>query len=704
MKSEILLSGRQIALFLLPFMLCVAVPGLAQDSSDSDEGKEQSAKTPDRDLYDLHWVEGIHEILDKVIFTDERMPGNLPKSTRAAGIIMQDAQDWSLSPTIAEPLSRQAGVDFKRYSAADLVPVIRGLGDGNVAFYIDEFRLDSPALPSVLSNPLSAVDPFMTLRTEIIRGPSPIFHGGGAGGGVIQILSKRRLRFSNTSGVSTLAVGRVSTAEGEVSGHVEGEMNLRQNLGSFVGASARNLGVPASSEDEIYAADVHADNFSASADARLGGRIVISATHHHMRQSDISADPADPKSRDDYRRWDLSSMSLTINDMARALRYAKLTFGFTEMSHLSSRLMPGPQGEWACANAKVQGLFTNIVLDMPAGPYFSVIYGGEYRSDQVDSAVVNAERPRLADGAVYERPASYLAFRIQPTDHIKILPGIRVEGANVKADIADAALDDPELEYSKIALGYGLSGRLGITEYTSIFGGYRRGFNFPSLLDLAGSGKSNTIFHAPESDIDPEYIQSFELGYRMHYPFVKGQFVLYQNDLSNMIEQVPSEYDGLEKIDDAQVYQSQNLGEGRIRGFETGIETWLGINWNFGLNFSSQSGAYDDGQALISSPPYMGNVFLRWTNDMQIISFETATRFAGAQSDLAADDLETTGLDDESVPGYMTLDLRMGMAVGRYIDLKLGALNVTGSDVIHVGSRIPEPKQNFITQLRFNFY
>jgi len=174
--------------------------------------------------------------------------------------------------------------------------------------------------------------------------------------------------------------------------------------------------------------------------------------------------------------------------------------------------------------------------------------------------------------------------------------------------------------------------------------------------------------------------------------------------LSNMIEQVPSEYDGLEKIDDAQVYQSQNLGEGRIRGFETGIETWLGINWNFGLNFSSQSGAYDDGQALISSPPYMGNVFLRWTNDMQIISFETATRFAGAQSDLAADDLETTGLDDESVPGYMTLDLRMGMAVGRYIDLKLGALNVTGSDVIHVGSRIPEPKQNFITQLRFNFY
>ncbi len=680
------------------------VPSTRADVTQNKSGeiKDRKSLIEDPEWYDLQWIEEAGGVKSKAIFTDERMPGKLPKSTRAASAITNADQDWSLAPTIAEPMPLEAGVSYKRRSAGDLIPIIRGLGGKGVAVYLDEFRLDSPALPRTLAFPLAAVDPFMTMRTEIVRGPSPIFHGGQATAGVIHILSQRRLQYDNISSFNSHALGRFSTAAQEMSGHMQAQMNLRQSLGIFAGVSARNLEDSPSAKQE-YAADVHADNFSANADLRLGGRIVASAAHQHLRLDHVPSDPGDPADRDHYRRWDMSSVSLTMQNLARAMRYAKITAGYMESSHLSQRPQFDADFRQRCMKAKVQGYFTDAVIDMPAGRYFSFIYGGEFRSDFVESDA-SERRPDVPDGAVYQRPAFFLSVKALPMKRLKILPGIRVESANVKADIQDPELGDPELEYAKTALGYGVSGRLQTGEFTSLFGGYQYGFNFPTLAELAGQGKTDTIYYAPQSDLDPEIVQTAELGFRLSFPFAKGQFTMYESRLSDMIAPVPSQYDGLDKIDNAQVYASQNAGEGGVRGFEADIRTWLGINWDFGLGFSAQSGADGDDRAFLSSPPFMGSAHLRWTNDTQIISLETATRFAGEQSKIPEQDLDTAGLDRGDIPGYMTLDLRMGLAIGRYIDLKLGAINVTGSEVIHSGSRIPEPKQNFITQMRLAFY
>lgn len=180
--------------------------------------------------------------LRSTVVTPQRFAAAPEKIPASISVITRDTIEHSTATTLSELLSHEAGIKTRNNSGSpDSQIDLRGFGitgDRNTLVLLDGQRLSEiELLPAQLSSiPLDAIE-----RIEVVRGSGAVLYGGGATGGVINIIT-RAPRAGQREAYAALNYGSYNTTD--------------VRAGGLLGTQALSLGLHANR----YDSDNYRDN------------------------------------------------------------------------------------------------------------------------------------------------------------------------------------------------------------------------------------------------------------------------------------------------------------------------------------------------------------------------------------------------------------------------------------------------------------
>lgn len=137
--------------------------------------------------------EGVHHQHDgdveEVVVTANPLNRNSLEMTQAVSVLAGEALESAKGGNIGETLSEQVGIHNAGFGAAAGRPVIRGLGGKRVRSL--ESGVGSMDLGDLSPDHAVTIEPLLADRIEVIRGPATLLYGGGAIGGVVNVIDGR---------------------------------------------------------------------------------------------------------------------------------------------------------------------------------------------------------------------------------------------------------------------------------------------------------------------------------------------------------------------------------------------------------------------------------------------------------------------------------------------------------------------------------
>ncbi|WP_422688652.1 TonB-dependent receptor domain-containing protein [Comamonas endophytica] len=91
--------------------------------------------------------------------------------------------------TLGETLASEPGIHSSHFGAGASRPIIRGMDGPRVRILSDGVELHDAS--TISPDHAVAVEPLLATQVEVLRGPSALIHGGGAMGGVVNILDNK---------------------------------------------------------------------------------------------------------------------------------------------------------------------------------------------------------------------------------------------------------------------------------------------------------------------------------------------------------------------------------------------------------------------------------------------------------------------------------------------------------------------------------
>jgi iron complex outermembrane receptor protein len=162
---------------------------------------------------------------ETIVVTPTRFPQALSGQSASTTVITRQDIENSPQATLPELLAQYAGIGMRdqlgNHATASTVD-LRGFGAAagqNTLILLDGRRLNDIDLSAIdwSALPLSAIE-----RIEIVRGGASVLHGGGAVGGVINIITRSPLRQSDQV-TAKVQLGSFNTRDVQVSGNLSGD-------------------------------------------------------------------------------------------------------------------------------------------------------------------------------------------------------------------------------------------------------------------------------------------------------------------------------------------------------------------------------------------------------------------------------------------------------------------------------------------------
>jgi hemoglobin/transferrin/lactoferrin receptor protein len=209
----------------------------------------------------------------------------------------------------------------------------------------------------------------------------------------------------------------------------------------------------------------------------------------------------------------------------------------------------------------------------------------------------------------------------------------------------------------------------------SLYGQYARGFRAPPY-DTASFGFTNRVFGyqiLPNADLEPEYANSFEAGFRGRFPDGSSfQVAGFYNRYENFIDtQVIGFAGGLQQ------FQYRNIGSVEIAGIEARGEWRISPAWaTRGALAYAKGENLDAGTPLDGVDPLRGVLGVAWRAPGD-------GRFAGLGAELnltgALRNTRVSSATFFSAPAYAVLDLAAHYDLGDRLSINVGLFNVTNT-------------------------
>jgi iron complex outermembrane receptor protein len=482
-----------------------------------------------------------------------------------------------------------------------MVPSIRGLAEHRILLLVDGVRITSErrigASASFVS--LGAID-----RIEINRGPYSVFHGSGALGGIINIITKSPSPNSRFKGDFSLGYNTVH--------------NERAGSASFSGSFGKwglMFGTNGKKADD-YSAPSGKIEWSRYADYdfmfkinRKSKKSEFYTTMFHYNGTDLGK--PSPTARLKPRWYPTESNTLFtvgykmdnfwILDNLNASVYTLRSVLETQGDNLREESLALRKR----SISKVEG--TNFGFKARGGKTFGKTHtlnfgidffgrtdvndrNSEWNYDENGNVTSQTEKTSLQD-ARRNNIGFYIDDKIQILNNLTLCVGARfdfIQTSNLSHDGIRLSQND---DFFSLYLG----SMFQITPYFSILGNVGQSFRFPSVSELFYTGLTGrgTVFGNP--DLTPEKSLNFDLGFRyLHEKFFASLYG-FSNSLGDMIQK----FGGVEEEE----YFYRNLTSGRIYGLEGEYYFSLMKNVELFINFHYMMGKEKNSDAALNYIP-----------------------------------------------------------------------------------------------------
>ncbi|MEO1449864.1 MAG: TonB-dependent receptor plug domain-containing protein, partial [Bacteroidota bacterium] len=160
--------------------------------------------------------------LDEVVFTANKIREKRIDIPHNISVVTRPQIELGNPQTSAALLEQQAGVFVQRSQAGGGSPNLRGFEANKVLLVIDGVRMNNAIYRSGHLQNVITIDPAILDRAEVLFGPGSVIYGSDALGGVMHLFTRKpQLRTENQPRMQGQAALRGSSANGELSAHVD---------------------------------------------------------------------------------------------------------------------------------------------------------------------------------------------------------------------------------------------------------------------------------------------------------------------------------------------------------------------------------------------------------------------------------------------------------------------------------------------------
>ena len=259
-----------------------------------------------------------------------------------------------------------------------------------------------------------------------------------------------------------------------------------------------------------------------------------------------------------------------------------------------------------------------------------------------------------------------------------VIAALRADRFELRPDVDAMYLEDYP-DYETIGLDESdVSPKVGViysvTQQMDAYVQYSHGFRAPPYSDANVSLDMPFFMYraVPNPDLQSESSDGFDIGVRWHGTRWSARLSAFRTDYENFIETKVNL--GLDPVSGYTQFQSQNIEDTTIEGFEAGWMARFGGNEQFGLDGSAYLARGDNnvtGQAINSVGPAQGVVGFSWYSADEAWQL----RLKGTFTD-AYDRLDESSGELFKPPGHAVFDLYLTQKLGNNAVVRAGVHNL----------------------------
>ena len=583
--------------------------------------------------------------------------------------------------TTPELLMNTAGIWLQKTNHGGGSPIIRGLTGNQIVLINDGIRMNNAIYRYGPNQYLSTIDPMTLHSIEVVRGTSSLLYGSDAIGGVVQMFhqtpefrsSTKPFQFSGN--ISSRFLSSRMQQGGSIQLKGEGQhfaftSNFSLNeFGDLVAGKGIGLQSPSG---------YHQLSGNIKTAFRITPRDILHVSHQNLSQSKVPR--FDQVNLGGFSRYEFNPQNQSISFLRwRHLGKNRWSEKITTTAYYNT-LREGLVTEKTDSN--IQSTFddrvttTGLNLEILSSPndFWSIQTGLELLKDIVASqgekrwlltGTNESIRGNYADGSMLETIAAFSNQQFE-TDHFIFNGGVRYTRSKIK--IIDSVFGDQIFAPSAMVYGGGISWKA--TKNLFPYLSWQTGFRAPNIDDLSKFGTVEAgVFEVPAKNLKPERSAALEGGIKLTTKKSALSFSGFQTDLRNIIERMPSLYQGLSEYENRKVFKKENVGEAIFRGIEVETEISLQKKIKARGHFTYTYGENKTkGEPARRIPPAYGQASIHYAVS-RTISFSIVWNKAGQQTRFSAGDLAdkriSSRLREGIMPGWETFDLMAGYSTGR---------------------------------------
>jgi len=602
--------------------------------------------------------------LEEFVVTATRRKIPIAEAPRSVTVVGEEDVEASAAEKLDDILRNVPGVMVESHHGLDSPPrrtvSLRGVGPEQVRTLV---LLDGVPLNSMYNGWVewSRVPKDDVEQIEIVRGPASSLYGSSALGGVINIITRRPEKPSET--VAQFGYGSMNTWNPRIaqSGR-RGSFSYSLSAGfeTTDGYIAEKTPQPYNIKRDREEADLRAKfiwdlDGTSSLTLGLGGH---QATRGHGREFfrliDCDSFDAHAKYRRDFGGKDFEATLFFTHQLWEAWFDSPMD-GYTSKVREEEIAFPN-YGAILHSNIKLGGSNTMTI-------------GGDFRHGEVESVPTFLAGPPRSAGS--EGKQDHFSIFVQdefrsPDERLLLTFGGRVD--HVTAYDGSAFDDDgpgPIVDYDndyarerwtsfnpQVSMAYHLN------DDTKLRASIGRGFRAPSLYDLYTTVARGPNLYQSNPNLGPESLVSYEVGVDHHFsPGLLGRATLYHSDAADYIGRVNIV---------GTTYQYQNVSEVDMNGIELELKYRISDFWSCNASYTYNSSKID---SFITNPALEGNDLPYTPNHTATAGavFSDPGRFnlsmsANIVGDRYSDETNSAAGEFSS---YMTFDMKIWKTLGK---------------------------------------
>lgn len=636
-------------------------------------------------------------VKQNVVVTASRSNKNLLDIPFSVTSINDENIIYNNSRSTPETLMGNAGIFIQKTNHGGGSPFLRGLTGYQTLILVDGIRLNNSTFRSGPNQYLNTIDPNTLGNIEIMRGGGSVQYGSDAIGGTLQLFTKNP-KFSDDLNYNINGQVKSISNDQEYSGRAELEFSDKnlallsgisyQKFGNLYGG--KNTGVQSPSGYEQM-----------SFDAKLNYKIFDNSilTFYSSSLNQINVPLIHRVQLENFEYYNFEPQFRNSNYIKLTSNYENSLFKNINYTLLNTNWEEGRVSKKnnnineISEYDKIRTLGGIIDVLSEYTENWTASSGIEYYNDFVNSRknTLNTETKNIINSrGLYPNNSSYNNLSVFTMHSYKLDDFIFDFG--FRYNYFDIMLTDENLgkiNFNTDAFVWNIGSVYKLNDYSSVFGLLSTSFRAPNIDDMGTLGIVDFRYEVPNYNLKPEKSLNTELGYKYLGENMFFTFSIYRNNLSNFINRVRGQYNGLDSVSSYPVFLKTNSFESYIQGIELDFQTKITENIDITTNLTYAYGQnISANEPMRRIPPLNGKIAFNYSiKSLNNLNMRLETLFADSQLRLAAGDKSDNRINPNGTVGFAIFNLVSKIDYDKF-SIVGGFENILNKDYRYHGSGI----------------